>query len=219
MHEAPGVMSVCQKVSSAPPRIWAPSCSISQQPALQSATQQPTTAAATAADNATALTTEHQEGRKLHSSQRGTRAQSAYRPADGSPSGVGEVIWSDTSCDPDSENSKHMRRQHNSNGTDTRRTRTYSLPQAADIGNSNGPVVPGLAAADAGAAGPLWVEVDVIANAGLTWIEVKNQVGLCDDCQNHSWEHIYHTVGMPPTGHTRSRLHTRRCYMIGMGTV
>eukprot|EP00878_Enallax_costatus_P013004 GHUV01013587.1.p1 GENE.GHUV01013587.1~~GHUV01013587.1.p1 ORF type:complete len:467 (+),score=109.81 GHUV01013587.1:1555-2955(+) len=175
LHEAPGVIAVCQKVSSAPPKIWAPACSISQHPAPQSAQskRQATSTTAVADTTAGLLSGQQQDGRGLGDGKQASRAEPGVYPgdrADNSDDGVPGF-----SFDSDSASSELEQRHHHSNGTGVRGTRTYTLFVGAEVTDSSGQM-PNQATADsAGAAAPLWVEVDVVANDGLTWIEVKNQ--------------------------------------------
>uniref|UniRef100_A0A383WBF6 DUF1308 domain-containing protein n=1 Tax=Tetradesmus obliquus TaxID=3088 RepID=A0A383WBF6_TETOB len=178
LHEAPGVVAVCKKFSSEPPKVWAPSCNMTQKPRAGGSSSSPV-AADGEADAA---------GDSGYSSD-----SSAYgsSPASAGSSGVFALKGTGTS----SHGTGGQQQQQLPASKRTYRRSNDELQQGP-ASPQNGSNVNAAAAAAAAAAGSesLLVEVDVVAHEGLTWIEVKNQELFGLDSVH--WQGSSHTKGL-----------------------
>ncbi|WIA28795.1 hypothetical protein OEZ86_011325 [Tetradesmus obliquus] len=175
LHEAPGVVAVCKKFSSEPPKVWAPSCNVTQKPRAGGSSSSPV-AADGEADAA---------GDSGYSSD-----SSAYgsSPASAGSSGVFALKGTGTS----SHGTGGQQQQQLPASKRTYRRSNDELQQGP-ASPQNGSNVNAAAAAAAGSES-LLVEVDVVAHEGLTWIEVKNQELFGLDSVH--WQGSSHTKGL-----------------------
>lgn len=192
------MIAVCKRFTTEPPRIWAPSCNVSQKPVTRKNCNQDTAAAAAAeaADlnampapaGAAACTAQSDEQPRCEEAAADTSSRGAHcwwEDAAGSSSGhtSDSSSYGSSPVLPAGSSRQQPQQQHQQTGVPSRHTdsKSYAEPHngaAAAAGSKEGLVSAAVGGGSpvASPAEALLVEVDVVAHEGLTWIEVKNQV-------------------------------------------